>query len=103
MALAMELSYDESKISNRFGDEYYIPVIFKIMDGATEKFSVTVQVEHNIKNDIDDSLNHPQVKKTLEDEIEKFNNTKNIVAQNSQITTSLATLKESLSLEAAIK
>lgn len=103
MALTIELSYDESKISHRFGDEYYIPVIFKVMDGATEKFSVTKQVEHNIKNDINDSLNHPQVKKTLEAEIKNFNNIKGIVAQNSQITTSLATLKESLSLEAAVK
>ncbi len=103
MALSIELSYDETNISQRFGNEFYLPVIFKIMDGATEKFSVTILVEHNLQNSIDFSINHPQVKKKLEAEIKKFNDIKGIVAKNEDITTSLSTLKESLSLEAAIK
>jgi len=103
MALTIELSYDETNISHRFGDEYLLPVIFKVMDGATEKFTCTIQVEHNLQNSIDDSINHPQVRKELEARIKEFNNIKDIKAANEQITTSLATLKESLSLEATVK
>ena len=98
MALTKEMIYDENGITHRFGDEYLIPVTLKIMDGATEKCSITKNVEHNVMNSIDFSINHPQVKKAFEDEIKSFNDIKGITEQSLQITASLQSLKESLSL-----
>lgn len=104
MALTKEMTYNENEIKHRFGPEYYIPVTLTIMDGATEKFSVTIQVEHNINNTIDSSINHQQTKDAFQKAIsERFKNVADIKAKSTEITESLGTLKESLSLEAAKK
>lgn len=99
MALTKEMTYDENGIKHRFGDEYLIPVTFKIMDGATEKFSVTIDVEHNIQNSIDFSINHQQTKADFRAAIKTYKEGVGIKALASEITTSLGTLKDSLSLE----
>jgi len=99
MALTKEITYSESEIKHVMGDQYSIPVTLKIMDGATEVFSKTIDVEHKTNRTIDTSINCQIVKNKFEKAIESFNGVEDIKNLSSDITTSLGTLKESLSLE----
>lgn len=99
MALTKEMTYSESDIRHVMGDQYSIPVTLKIMDGATEAFSITVDVEHKTNRTIDASINSQSVKNKFEKAIESFNSLEGVKSKSSDITTSLGTLKDSLSLE----
>lgn len=97
MALAKEMTYGE--IKHIMGDQYDIPVTLKLMDGATEVFSITINVEHKTNRTIDASINSPIVKNKFEEAIESFNGVEDVKSKSSEITTSLGTLKDSLSAE----
>lgn len=94
MALAKEMTYGE--IKHVMGDQYSIPITLKLMDGATEKFSITIDVEHKTNRTIDASINHQTVINKFEKAVLAYLGEEEIKLQNTEITEALAILKDKI-------
>ena len=101
MALTKDMTYGE--IKHVMGDQYTIPVTLKLMEGATEKFSVTIDIDHKTNRTIAESINSQAVQNDFEKAVFAYLGTEEIKALNDDITAALVTLKDNIPTTKEIK
>jgi len=94
MALTKVMTYGE--IKHVMGDQYSIPVTLKLMDGATVKFSKTIDVEHKTNRTINASINSQIVIKKFEKAVFVYLDLEEVKLLNDEITAALESLKSTI-------